>query len=791
MSIRNLVKSVALYIKVIVSRFSKAIYYSAIPVIAFLSLTNNSAVAADTATLGAADAWNDNDSGSVDGDVIAAGDHVSGLEYALTLNTLSDNKTIGDITMTSGHITVVNTTNEDAMTMTVNSITSTGAGNLDIDMITTEDALTLTITAAMDIGGTLNFTNADSGADSAGILDIGGASTVDGTTTLVPADDGDVTMKMAKDATFTGVTSLADDTGLAILMFDGTTAQTVTFGAAVGGGTAGEGTIDVANTTEVVTFVGAIGSGTNLLEVEVSAGAEAVFKSTIAAITFDIDNDVTLYENAHAIGTTGGNAGSLNFAASAVMTLNDTIVAGETVFNGELAKNNDTGIVIVSTTFNMPSNFTSGTITFWDSDAGDTTTDVANTTMNDTALTDYTANTADSDQDLTFTVSKKSDATCASELSVNTDVCNAFEQARDSAISDTNADASAEDAFTTVLNQETTSDTQLAKQVAPQTDGFMGVAQSVSAVNSSIMGIASTRLASLRQGDGFATGFAAGSSSLSSSIFIKPFGHLAEGNAHGGVAGFETQTRGISFGFDHVTRGGAVIGLSYSTSETEVDGDGAGNVEHDFDTQQLTFYGDYSTDKVYIEAMVGLARNDNDTSRTIAEGGINRTAKGSYDSYQASFSVSGGVPLRTNKNGYVTPILSLSTSLLNSDDYTETGATNLNLKIDPDDYFSAITALGFRWHGVIDHKKGGTSVPEFRIGAGYDVSNDTVSTKALFTGGGSSFTVDGISDDRVSATVGLGYTLSYGGVSFGINADVIAKEHGAGGSASAELKVKF
>ena len=109
MGIWNLVKSVALYIKVIVSRLSKAIYYSAIPVIAFFSFTN-SAVAADTATMGAADAWNDGDGGSVDTDVIEAGDHVSGLQYALTLNTLSDNVAVGDITMTSGHITVVNTT---------------------------------------------------------------------------------------------------------------------------------------------------------------------------------------------------------------------------------------------------------------------------------------------------------------------------------------------------------------------------------------------------------------------------------------------------------------------------------------------------------------------------------------------------------------------------------------------------------------------------------------------------------------------------------------------------------
>ena len=71
-----------------------------------------------------------------------------------------------------------------------------------------------------------------------------------------------------------------------------------------------------------------------------------------------------------------------------------------------------------------------------------------------------------------ITATAKAEATTASELAVTTNYARSLKQALAAAISDTNADAGAEDAFGNAMNAlggfSATEDTALAKQVAPQ-----------------------------------------------------------------------------------------------------------------------------------------------------------------------------------------------------------------------------------------------------------------------------------------------------------------------------------
>ena len=234
---------------------------------------------------------------------------------------------------------------------------------------------------------------------------------------------------------------------------------------------------------------------------------------------------------------------------------------------------------------------------------------------------------------------------------------------------------------------------------------------------------------------------------------------------------------------------GTVFGISYSQSSTEVDGLGAGDVAHNFDTHLVSIYGDNAGDNGYAEFMLNLSLNENDTSRSVKTGGINRTIKGVYDSLQASVNISGGLPHQLSERAYITPMFGINASLMQSEAYTETGGTNLNLKLDPDDYVTATGTVGLKFHGLIDHNNV-THIPELRIGLGYDINDDAPSTKATYTGGGTSFTMNGVKDQEY-ATVGLGYTLSGESLSIGINADAQATENTLGGTGSAEIKIKF
>ena len=62
-----------------------------------------------------------------------------------------------------------------------------------------------------------------------------------------------------------------------------------------------------------------------------------------------------------------GDTGSLNIANAAIVTIDDSIAAGESVFKTDTT--DDAAGVVIGTgghTVNLPSNFTTGTITYID-----------------------------------------------------------------------------------------------------------------------------------------------------------------------------------------------------------------------------------------------------------------------------------------------------------------------------------------------------------------------------------------------------------------------------------------
>lgn len=259
-------------------------YFSIFTILIGTSLGSlNSANAVD---LTADDVYNDDaeaEAGTVDnpGDVLAF--DLKG--FALTFNTAGDGQAAGAITDTGANdgtdnsLVITNTNGGGAMTQTIASIIVDGI--VDVDMIDDEADMTITVgnaAASNVIGGALTMTNADATSNEHMIIDVAGALTVTGATTLTAADGADggasnTTLIVDKAATFTGGVTLDDDGGLAILEFE--QANAVTIAGDISGAAAGEGTIQVTGATK--TFSGTIG-GTSLKEIDVDAAA--VFSGT-------------------------------------------------------------------------------------------------------------------------------------------------------------------------------------------------------------------------------------------------------------------------------------------------------------------------------------------------------------------------------------------------------------------------------------------------------------------------------------------------------------------------------
>ena len=264
----------------------------------------------------------------------------------------------------------------------------------------------------------------------------------------------------------------------------------------------------VAVTGTKVTFAGNLGTatGTNIDILTIAASKRAVITETANFID------------------------RIDMAAAGELEISKAVVGG-TVFTatgttwvaGDFASN---------TKIYMPVNLVGGeTLTFIAGAAdADGTSVTISTALVDTALIDYTS--ANDGGTHTITATNKATSAVATDLAITKQTATALFQALASAVSDTVVDGTVEDAFGNALNalggMTATTDTDLALQVAPQTDTISGSAVATRAMTGTVQGIVSNRMASLRSGDAFVTGMSAGNGMSANSGFIQAFGSEGE-----------------------------------------------------------------------------------------------------------------------------------------------------------------------------------------------------------------------------------------------------------------------
>mgnify|MGYP003960493787 FL=1 len=148
---------------------------------------------------------------------------------------------------------------------------------------------------------------------------------------------------------------------------------------------------------------------------------------------------------------------------------------------------------------------------------------------------------------------------------------------------------------------------------------------------------------------------------------------------------------------------------------------------------------------------------------------------------------------RSQPGTYFTPTVGLNITHVVNQDYTETGAGVLNLRISPEDITIAKVHLGGRLHTSVKNSEG-TFTPEVRARLLYDMAGDDGSSSNTFTGGGAAFAVKGLDVVEFATSVGfgMGYTPSFDtGMNLSVNYDAELKENFTGHSANFTLKYAF
>lgn len=252
------------------------------------------------------------------------------------------------------------------------------------------------------------------------------------------------------------------------------------------------------------------------------------------------------------------------------------------------------------------------------------------------------------------------------------------------------------------------------------------------------------------------TGISTGDETAQSGVWAQGFGSYLHQGATGASQGYTADVWGISFGYDRHLFQNMIAGFSGAFARNNVTTNDV-NTRTDADSYQGSLYGSLAKDAWYLDAILSFAYNRYDDSRHIVFAGIDRTAKSDYGGYQYSGYFEGGYTFKAS-GLLLTPLVSVQAMRLNLDDYTETQAGALNLKVDRQRYNLFQTGVGAKVAYPVS-KKNLKITPELHAKWLYDFAGDAQQATSTFTGGGASFVTTGFEPPRTSGNIGAKLTI--------------------------------
>jgi uncharacterized protein with beta-barrel porin domain len=237
----------------------------------------------------------------------------------------------------------------------------------------------------------------------------------------------------------------------------------------------------------------------------------------------------------------------------------------------------------------------------------------------------------------------------------------------------------------------------------------------------------------------------------------KGFGSFGRQGNVDNVIGFDTKASGVVLAYEKALNYKTRLGFGGGYANSTIDGKNSTG-RTNIDSYQVMAYLNYAPGPWFMQGslMAGVDRYDG--SRPIVFPGVNRTAVSNYTGQQYTGLISAGQHFYFNNQVTVTPLASLQASHIRVGSYTESGAGDVNLIVDSQNYNFIQSSLGVKVERVISSGNG-TYSPEAHFNWLHDFKSTTMAENVAFTGGGTPFSAEGIKQDRELYNVGVGLTF--------------------------------
>ena len=242
------------------------------------------------------------------------------------------------------------------------------------------------------------------------------------------------------------------------------------------------------------------------------------------------------------------------------------------------------------------------------------------------------------------------------------------------------------------------------------------------------------------------------------SLWVKGFGYFGNQGAEGPYAGYDSRIAGVMMGVDaplaYDTRAGIAIGYARSTIDGKIFEANTG-----FDTYQAMIYINHETKTWFADGDVSYGHSNYSETREISFPGIDRIADGKYGGNDTTAYLTTGYHFLTDGVA-ITPLASLQATFIGLNAYTETGAGDLNLKINSQSYDFLESGLGVSVADYFAMSDAIDGLPELHFKWLHELVNPTLeNTATLAAAGSSSLTTPGLRSAPDTLDAGAGLTL--------------------------------
>ncbi len=251
-----------------------------------------------------------------------------------------------------------------------------------------------------------------------------------------------------------------------------------------------------------------------------------------------------------------------------------------------------------------------------------------------------------------------------------------------------------------------------------------------------------------------AIGKAAGSDGQRNVLWGQMMGGGATRDGTADADGYRTKQFGFASGVDHMIDDNLMGGMALSWVRGFADASGGSDTSSIFDSYQLTAYGTWRLDRLFVDGQAGVGLNHFHQKRDIDF--LNRTATADFDGEQYLFRAQTGYDIPLTGGVLVTPLGGLTFVRGVTDGYTESGAGAANLTVDRNTSDSLAHNLGGQLSSAANTEWGRLTYA-LRMEWVHDYRQAAITNSGSIDGAAFTTTTPRLKSD--GAQIGLAFTL--------------------------------